>query len=250
MSKRLMSKPRLEALNASTQLKVQALIHSVRTTKTNRTRRQNLEILGFWGFGTTDQRNAFVECLCYAFRTSRIFCSSVNEQRFEGIACFKTTQIPLVEQLCNEVGMSVGVATVGDIRHGHCLACTDNMPCFFASLSRIEAGGNKTGKHPVRWGANFKDFVIQSRQKEAVLKTTGVSFDPNNMMMLYMSHHALQFSVTSQRAQFEAMRRSLRSREASSAFVSRENNRILFELQQAYSTGVINVHVFRRIAFG
>ena len=245
-----MPTPRLDAFDKCTHTNIQARVDAARAEKIAPTQRQNLAVVGFWGFGTTDKRNALIECARYAFRTPRVFCSNVHSERFEGIACVQSTQILLFEQFCDEVGMSTGVVTIGNTRHGQCLVCTDNMPCFLASLSRVEAGDNKTGKHPVYWGAKFREFVVQSRREESVLKTTGVSFDPNNMIMLFMSHRALEFSLTTQRAQFEAVRRSARSRETSSAVVSRENNRILFELQQAYSTGEINADVFQRIAFG
>lgn len=248
---RLMDKLKPELFDASTRLRVETVSEAARTQKADRASRKRLIVFGFWAFGSTDKRDALVDFACYAFRTSRFYCSNVAEQRFEGVACVNSAQLPLVEEMLDAVGMSAGMTTLGTTRYGGCAKCVNDMsPGFLTLLSRIEEGGDPVGRHPVYWGATLKDFIVTSRQKQAVVKTTGLTFDPNNMIMLFMSHRASQFSIIRLRTQLDNLRRVNSSNEATWTVISRENNRMLFEVQQAYSTGQVSAEVFERIAFG
>lgn len=249
-----MRKADLTAFDEAPRARLETLINAARVHKTERILRHKLVVAGFWGFGPTPKRDALLRCMRYAFRTSRVFCANVDKERFEGLMCVYEAQLPLLETILDEAGMSAGGVQVGSFTRGVCMRCVKQIEStFWISLSRIEAGGDKTGRHPVRWGPDFKNYVISARQEEAVVKTTGLAYEPNNMIMLFMSARASHFCVEKQRARIQQLQRlynSLYTQHSTWEVVARENNRILFEVQQAYTSGHINTSTFARIAFG
>lgn len=234
---------------------IHEMVEAVRSKRLTRKEKKQKVVLSFWGFGCKERCTALVESLCRAFRIRTIFCSDVAVERFEGVLCLYRGHVECMEQIAAIMKMSMGLLEVGAITDGTCLRC--NPECmhlgFAACLLRIEKGQNKRGEHPTEWGCAFRDFIVNAKMQENVLKITGLSFDANNMIMLFFSHSAAEQHARHSRERLQELRREngliLHARQHA-LMLERENSRMLFAVQCAYRRGAITAEALHSIICG
>jgi hypothetical protein len=174
--------------------------------------------------------------------------------------CLLAAQLPNMEQLADELRISMGLLELFHFTRNVCLTCHMPRAGVIACLHRVEGGANQRGSHIVAWGGNFRRFVLDLQMNDAVLKVTGLPLESNNMIMLHMSQRATEQSMrqlmattNSLRRETDALRRDRdRMRWASerAGLLQNENDRMFFVIQRAYRAGLISADVMHQVIFG
>jgi hypothetical protein len=231
--------------------RVAAALTAARNTKASRREKQHSVVMSFWGFASSDAVSALVASMREAFHTQRVFCSDVTPGRFEGVVAVLRVHVSALEELCEAAKMSIGLLEMGEVARHTCLRChRDKMHAGFgACITRIAGGSNKRGTHPVAWGPPYERFVVDLQLHDNVFKVTGLAFDANNMIMLYMAQRSIQHSTDSLRNRIRTLQREQQYTNTRVEVLQVEHNRMLFEIQQAFRSGLISGTCMHRILF-